>query len=323
MTRLEPQPYVIGIDLGGTKTSAVAADGNGQILAEVTVPTPAASGGEAMLATVGRCVERLRTEMGDEPCALGVGAAGIIDPHSGRVVSASDSFTGWSGFPLGERLAELTGRPVRVDNDVNAFLAGEQAYGVAQGARSVLALALGTGVGGALAFDGRIITGPHGAAGEIGHTPGYGTEPCTCGQSGHLESVASGLSIHRRYLHAGGDPRNSNTAEVARAARAGDEMGIWVFADAAAAIAQAIVATANLLDLDRVVIGGGVLGAWDLIEPRLHQAMEDTAPISGYPVLIRPSRLGGHAAVLGAAAMAWSLKSNIENEKKKKVQVAL
>lgn len=323
MTRLEAQPYVIGIDLGGTKTSAVAVDGNGRILAEVTVPTPAASGGEAMLATVGRSAERLHEEMGEEPIALGVGAAGVIDPLTGRVVSASDSFTGWSGFPLGERLAELSGKPVAVDNDVNAFLAGEQAYGVAHGARSVLALALGTGVGGALAFDGRIITGPHGAAGEIGHTPGYGTEPCTCGQSGHLESMASGLSIHRRYLHAGGDPRICNTAEVAHAARSGDGIGIRVFADAAAAIAQAIVATANLLDLDRVVIGGGVLGAWDLIEPHLQRAMEHTAPVSGYPVLVRPSGLGGHAAVLGAAAMAWSLTSNIENDKKKKVQVAL
>ncbi|MGP9837173.1 ROK family protein [Arthrobacter sp. 179] len=320
-TSQEPPQYVIGIDLGGTKTSAIAADFSGQILAEVTVPTPAASGGEAMLDTMGQVVDQLRHGVGAGPDAVGVGAAGVIDPSTGRVISASDSFTGWKGFSLGERLADLCGTPVVVENDVNAFLAGELAYGAARGSQSVLALALGTGVGGALAFDGQIFTGMHGAAGEIGHTPGYGSEPCTCGQSGHLESVASGLSIHRRYLQAGGTEPVASTAGIAQAARAGDPIAAQVFADAAAALAQAIVATANLVDLDRVVIGGGVLGAWDMIGPHLEQAMGSTGPISGFPVLIRPSRLGGHAAALGAAALAWQLISNTEHDQKK-VQVA-
>ena len=205
---------VAGVDIGGTKTSGALVAGDGAVLARATRDTPARTGGAAMAETAALLVEELADDAGVRPAAVGVGAAGVVDHRSGSIRAASDMFVDWAGFPLGERLAERLRVGVRVENDVNAFLLGESAWGSGHG-RDVLGVMLGTGVGGALVLDGRLRHGPYGAAGEIGHTPGYSDLICTCGRTGHLETLASGTSIVRRYAAATGRPVASARAVAA------------------------------------------------------------------------------------------------------------
>jgi glucokinase len=249
----------------------------------------------------------LQADVGAAIAAAGVGAAGVIDPETGTVTAASESFTDWVGFPLAGDLGARLGVRVAVDNDVNAFLHGEMSYGAVAGSSDAIGIMLGTGVGGAIAIGGDVFVGPRGAAGEIGHTPGYSEIVCTCGQRGHLETLASGRSIGARYSERSGGIVTDSALFVAEKARAGDPAAIATFDAAGEAIGMAIATAVNLLDVQDVVIGGGVRGAWDLLEPALTATMLENQPVSGYPLVVVPSALGGHSVALGAAALAWRL----------------
>lgn len=292
---------VAGIDIGGTKTAGALVAADGTVLARATCDTPARTGGAAMAETAALLVEELADTAGVRPDAVGVGAAGVVDPHSGAIRAASDMFVDWAGFPLGERLGERLAIEVRVENDVNAFLLGEAAWGSGRGS-DVLGVMLGTGVGGALVLDGSLRHGPHGAAGEIGHTPGYSELVCTCGRTGHLETLASGTSIARRYAAATrGDVASARV--VADRARAGDDVAKAVFRDAGRAVALACISAATLVDVPLAVVGGGVASAWDLLAPAVDATLLTDPPVSGAPLRIVPGTLHGDAVVLGAAAL--------------------
>ena len=295
---------IAGIDIGGTKISAVLADDRGAVLARGAVPAPARDGGEAMSDVAATLVARLAAETGATVTAAGVGAAGVIDQTTGVVVAASATFADWAGFPLGAALSSRLSIPVRVENDVNAFLLGELRWGAAAGERNVLGIMLGTGVGGAIVLDGALHHGANGAAGEIGHIPGFGDLVCTCGQTGHLETLASGTSVSLRYAELTGVHRPA--PEVADRARAGEEAAISVLDAAGRAVALASSVTASLLDLDLVVVGGGLAGAWDVMEPAVLRTLRTDAPVSGFPLRIVPAALDGDVVALGAAALAAS-----------------
>jgi glucokinase len=298
---------VAGIDIGGTKISALLVDRAGTVLASGTVRAPASEGGDAMSAAAAGLVRALQADVGAAIAAAGVGAAGVIDPVTGVITAASESFTDWVGFPLADDLGARLGVGVAVDNDVNAFLHGEMSYGAVAGSSDAIGIMLGTGVGGAIAIGGDVFVGPRGAAGEIGHTPGYSEIVCTCGQRGHLETLASGRSIGARYSERNGGISTDSALFVAEKARAGDAAAIATFDAAGEAIGMAIATAVNLLDVQDVVIGGGVRGAWDLLEPALNATLQQNQPVSGYPLVVVPSALGGHSVALGAAALAWRL----------------
>ena len=185
---------------------------------------------------------------------------------------------------------------------MNAFLLGEAA---ADGRtdRDVLGVMLGTGVGGALIIDGDLHHGPHGAAGEIGHTPGYSELVCTCGQIGHLETLASGTSIALRYQERTSAPVR-DAREVADRARGGDAEAIAVFDAAGRALALACASAATILDLPCAIVGGGVTAAWDLLEPSILRTLDTDSPVSGIPLRIIPAVLGSDAVALGAIETA-------------------
>ncbi|MFF2484908.1 ROK family protein [Microbacterium sp. NPDC058062] len=303
---------VAGIDIGGTKTAGALVAADGTVLARATRDTPARTGGAAMAETAALLVEELVDDAGVRPDAVGVGAAGVVDPRSGAIRAASDMFVDWAGFPLGERLGDRLEIEVRVENDVNAFLLGETAWGSGRGA-DVLGVMLGTGVGGALVLDGRLRHGPYGAAGEIGHTPGYGDLVCTCGRTGHLETLASGTSIARRYEAATGDGVVSARV-VADRARIGDPAAKAVFDDAGRAVALACISAATLVDVPLAVVGGGVVSAWDLLAPAVEATLLTDPPVSGAPLRIVPGTLRGDAVVLGAAALVAASDRSIPSE---------
>ncbi|MFD5214654.1 ROK family protein [Microbacterium sp. NPDC058345] len=298
-----PVPAFAGIDIGGTKISALIVDDGGGVLARGSIPAPVRSGGAAMADAAASLVHELASSAGAEIRAAGVGAAGVIDHETGTIRAASATFVGWTGFPLSRELAESLGVPVGIENDVNAFLLGEAA---AAGIRDdVLGVMLGTGVGGAVIIDGELRRGPHGAAGEIGHTPGYSDIVCTCGQTGHLETLASGTSIGRRYAERSGE-HVGGAREIAERARQGDADAAAVFRRAGHALGLACASAATLLDLPLAIVGGGVAEAWDLLVPGIDDALRTDAPVSGIPLQIVPARLGGDAVALGAIETARS-----------------
>lgn len=297
-------PGHAGIDIGGTKIAALIVDESGAIRARGTVPAPAREGGSVMADAAARLVEGLACEAAVRLRSAGVGAAGVIDHQTGSIRAASATFVDWAGFPLGHELSARLDVPVGVENDVNAFLLGEAA---AAGIRDdVLGVMLGTGVGGAVIIDGELRRGPHGAAGEIGHTPGYSDLVCTCGQIGHLETLASGTSIGLRYAERSGR-HVGGSREVAVLAREGDADACAVFHAAGRALGRACASAATLLDLPRAIVGGGVAHAWELLRPGIDDALRTDAPVSGIPLHILPARLGGDAVALGAIETARSL----------------
>jgi glucokinase len=295
----------VGVDIGGTKIRAAVVAPGGVVLASASAPTP--SGGEAMLDVAADLVARAIASAGVPVAAVGVGAAGVVDPGTGEVLAASDSFTGWVGTNLRDGIATRTGLPVVAANDVDSFLVGEATWGAVRGVRSAAGIALGTGVGGALWLDGALYRGA-GAAGEIGHMPGFGDARCTCGQRGHLETLASGRSVARRYaeLVEGADvgAAQVGAAEVEARALAGDEAAARVLADAGHAVGSAVLVLAALLDVGHVVVGGGLARAWNLLEPALLARLREEPPVSGHPIEVRRAVLGGDATVVGAAALA-------------------
>ncbi|WP_425276287.1 ROK family protein [Streptomyces carpinensis] len=291
-----------GVDIGGTTTQVVLCDDELTVLDRAGTTTPAASGGQAMInAALGVLAQLLRRTPG-RLAGAGVGAAGVVDSAAGRILVASDSFRGWSGFPVTATVEDALGVPAFLDNDVNAFLRGEVSSGAVRGEPDVLGIALGTGVGGALWAGGRLFAGPHGAAGEIGHIPGFGDLACTCGGRGHLETLASGRSIGARYTDRTG--RRLTAREVADAAAHGDEDALAVYRDAGAGLARAVVMTAGVVDITTVVIGGGVSRAWHLLEPAIRARLTEEPPVSGHPVRLVRARLGADAVAVGAATRA-------------------
>lgn len=307
MTRPAQRP-VVGLDLGGTKIAAALFGADGAVVARHSRPTPAREGAAAVLDALAAAAAEVDPDRG--AAVLGIAAAGVIDPRTGMVTSATDSLHGWAGTPLGVGLANRTGYAVACDNDVRAT-AGPELDALRAGGNehaSLLFAAIGTGVGGAIAVDGRMLHGASGIAGHLGHLPSPEAAglPCTCGATGHLEVIASGPGIAAHYARLTGAPVDRLETVAARAAQ-GDADAVTAITTGAAAAGHVLGGLANALGPDRVVVGGGVPRIGRLYEDALRAAFaaELMGPLRG---LVPRAPLFGHdAAVLGAAALTTTL----------------
>ncbi|MFE3516457.1 ROK family protein [Streptomyces sp. NPDC059166] len=296
---------VIGLDLGGTKIAAALFAADGRVLARRTRTTPSRDGAPAVLDALAAAAADVDPD--GLAGVLGVAAAGVVDPETGTVTSATDSISGWAGTALGPGLAARTGLPVACDNDVRAAAGPELAALAAPGA-SLLYAAVGTGVGGALAVDGRMLLGAAGLAGHLGHLPSAEATglPCTCGAVGHLEAIASGPGITAHYGRLTGTPVERLETVAARAA-GGDAAAVRSVTTGAAAAGRVLGGLANALGPDRVVVGGGVPRIGTLYTDALDAAFaaELMPPLRG--LVPRPPRFGHDAAVRGAASLTTTL----------------
>ena len=321
-----PRPaddVLVGVDLGGTKIAAALVATDGTLLGEVLqTPTPAHDGPERMLDAIAGLVERVvvagtRTRPGERvtPLAVGIGSAGVIDADRGVVTAATDAITDWPGTDIvcgvGARL-ETAGvrRPdggaplVHVDNDVNAYAAGEAWIGAGAGARCALVVAVGTGVGGSVILGGAVHHGAHYVAGEMGHMPSglAGQEICTCSRPGHLEAVAAGPQIARRYREATGASEVTTALAVERLADAGDATAQRVYREAAVALGKAIAQVVTVLDPDRIIISGGLARSGELWWGPLRQTVADELiDLVARDTELLPATLGTTAPIIGAA----------------------
>jgi glucokinase len=293
------------IDIGGTKIAAGIVDGDSRVLARRSAPTPAADGPAAVLALAACLVREASIDAGAEPVAVGVGTAGAVDSVAGVILVATDALPGWEGTSVASALAADLGLPVHIENDVTAFLLGEAVSGAAVGLADVIAITVGTGIGGALLVDGHVVRGRTCVAGNVGHVPSpeAGDRRCPCGRRGHLEAFASGPAMTAVYRERSGRPV-ADLREVARRARSGDVLAKDVLHDGATALGRIVGGLANVLDPALILLGGGVLGLGTWYVEAVAQAVTLEVLVTLDPVPVRAAILGGDAMLVGAAAAA-------------------
>ncbi|HVE74192.1 MAG TPA: ROK family protein [Mycobacteriales bacterium] len=286
---------VLAVDIGGTKLAVAIVDRDGHLVRSATAPTPP----DPWPALQGL----LEEVVGDEPLSgVGIGCGGPFSWPDGRVSPLN--IPGWRDFPLRAQLAQrYPGVPVRLHNDAVCMAVGEHFRGAARGIDDALGMVVSTGIGGGLILGGRLLDGPSGNAGHVGHLVAEPAGPaCACGGRGCLEAVASGPSTVA-WARARGCEAEDGRALAARAAE-GDPIADAALARAGAAVGRAAASTAALLDLRLVVVGGGLAQSgppfWDPLTAAF-TAQAQLAYLSGARVL--PAELGPSAGLVGAAAL--------------------
>jgi glucokinase len=300
----------VGVDIGGTKTEAVAIDDAGAVIDTVRVAS--GFGAEAVVASTVEAVVALAALLGVEPRdfgAIGVGVPGAVDPASGRVAHAVN--LGLNGLSLGEELTARLGVRVRLENDVNAAALGAFHLLGHGPDHSMAYLNLGTGLAAGLVLAGRLWRGSRGTAGEIGHIP---VDPagglCVCGQRGCLELVASGSAVARQWPTAHPRP----VQDLFEAAARGDALAIEVrqrFIDNVASAVRVLVLT---VDVDDVVIGGGITSLGVPLLGAIRAVLGDWSAHSQFLASLElPLRVGlaptGPVASVGAALIGERLEA--------------
>ncbi len=310
---LDDQSLMLGIDIGGTKTAAGVVDADGQAHSFCVEPTPRDADADTLIAFVVSLAERACDGFRDRVVAAGVGCGGPMIYPEGIV---SPLFIpAWRSFPLRARLASALHLPITLDNDANAFALGEAMFGAGRGARYMLGMIVSTGVGGGIVADGRVFHGATGNAGHIGHTIVSAEGPrCSCGAIGCLTAYASGTGLAARAqasIHAGTPTTLSTLSEgaltgqaIAEAAASGDALATELMHDAGIAIARGIVDAASLLDLDRVVLGGGLIQAGEILLDPLRKELRERARLPfTHDLDLRITAMAREAGVIGAAAL--------------------
>jgi glucokinase len=308
---------VLAIDVGGTKLAAAVVEPDGTIRARGWVATPPSDSAQVVTGALHDLVRQVTDEApADRLTAVGIGSAGPLDPSAGTVSPVN--IPAWRGFGIVDALRSMVpGRPAVLAGDGHCMALGEYWRGghrpAGRATRALLGMVVSTGVGGGLVIDGHVHSGPTGNAGHIGHiVVDLHGPPCLCGGRGCVEALASGPAMVRWARAHGWSPGDGDVARttsdarsLAADARAGHPVARAAFARAGSALAAAIVSAAALIDLDDVVVGGGVAQAGDLLFDPLREAVADLAGMAFVRrVRIHPSPLGNDAGLLGAAALA-------------------
>ncbi|MET9429329.1 ROK family protein [Streptomyces sp. NPDC003036] len=300
------------LDIGGTKIAGALVDADGRLVARCRRATPAQGPADDLMAAVDSVLDELAAHRRwPELSCLGIGSAGPVDTVAGTVSPVN--IPSWRAFPLVERVRAHPGvpagvRPVLV-GDAVAMAAAEHWRGAARGVRDALCMVVSTGVGGGLILNGAPHTGGSGNAGHIGHiTVDVNGPLCPCGARGCVERFASGTAIAARALDSGWAPPAGvapTAAAVAAAAREGDPRALAAYDRAARALAAGIAATINLVELDLVVIGGGVAQAGETLFDPLRRHLDAYAVLDfARDVPVVPAELALDAGLIGAAAVA-------------------
>ncbi|MFN3421217.1 MAG: ROK family protein [Armatimonadota bacterium] len=313
--------FALAIDLGGTKVAAAIVGEDGTIVSHSARPTEAHKGGEWVLSRIKEAALEAFESSKIQPSQLigaGLGTPGVVDAERGIMLSDAVNIPEWKGRNLKYELERVLGMPAFIENDANAAGLGEFVFGAGKGSKNLVLVTLGTGIGGAVILNGELIHGASFAAGEIGHISIDPNGPkCGCGNYGCIELYASGPAIAQRareYVLRGVDTKLSTmappeelTAEhVARAAQEGDLLAQSILAEAGKLLGVVLSGIVNLLNPDRIVIGGGVAQAGDwLLEPVRWEIKRRALPDSAKVLQVVPAALGTNAGILGAAALVF------------------
>jgi glucokinase len=307
----------LGFDVGGTKLASVAVLQSGEIVERHTTPTNAHEGGEAVLNRLRQLARELKSKMSTEIVGIGVATHGVVMPVSGIVRFASSNLPGWTGINLKDNLsAEFLGIPIRVANDGHAAALAEYLFGCGQEKNDFIMLVLGTGVGGGVISNGKLLLGANGAAGRLGHLSIDPAGPkCSCGNRGCLELYVSGTAIANTVAEDSELRKNifpygikeMSAQDVVQAAKSGNPYAQRLLESTGEKLGYALLQIARAFDPEMIAIGGGMISAGDLLLDSARRIVELGTPPELVPPKIELAQLGADASLLGAAALGWSV----------------
>ncbi|MFK3958456.1 ROK family glucokinase [Guptibacillus hwajinpoensis] len=321
---MKEEKWLIGVDLGGTTIKLSFLDFYGEIISKWEIPTDKSEAGRHITTHIARAIDDKMEELNvsrKKFSGIGMGAPGFIEMDSGFIYHAVN--IGWRDFPLKDKLEVETGLPVIIDNDANIAALGEMWRGAGDGARDLLCVTLGTGVGGGIITNGTIIHGTNGMAGEIGHITSIpdGGAQCNCGKTGCLETVASATGVVRIAMeklmshqdsvlfHTYQEKNEITSRDIFEGAKAQDPYAVEVVNNVTFHLGLAIANLANSLNPSKIVIGGGVSKAGEaLLTPLKKQFEKYALPRVREGADFAIATLGNDAGVIGGA---WLVKTKL------------
>jgi glucokinase len=312
--------YIISIDMGGTKILAALINSEEGIVKRLKKPTLTGRGGDDYLKSLSETVFDIVTEAGvesEQVLAVCLGVPGSVNPYTGVIAMAPN--LGLHNYCIKAELGKLIPYPVLIENDVNLGALGVKHYGLGKDAKDMLVVFIGTGIGAGFIFDDKLFRGADYAAGEIGHIKVRKNGPlCGCGNHGCFEAVASRSAIDRdikRDLKKGvqsvlkeyaASDKQIKSKILADAVRKGDRLAIKHLTKACGIIGTVLADITNLLNLDLIILGGGVIEALDkFMLPLIKESFFECAlPSSSRGLKILPTKLGDDAALYGGIRLA-------------------
>lgn len=320
MTNKVPNRYIVGIDLGGTKIAVAVVAAGGKVLASLRDWTRPEEGPEKVLQKMDAMIGAVLAQAGitgERVAGLGIGAPGPVDYRRGTVHTLTN-LPGWREVELVKVFHQRYGWPVAVDNDANAAALGEYLFGSGRGVDDMVYLTVSTGIGGGIIESGCLVRGAWGVAGEVGHMV---LEPqgeiCNCGNRGCWETISSGSAIAwqvRRRLAEGEQSLVTELAggeeiraeHVFKAKEMGDSLATDVIDRALEYLGIGVANVVNILNPQRVVLGGGVTNAGKVLFDPVRRKVREMGFGPAAQVEIVPATLGANAGVVGAAALVWN-----------------
>ena len=299
--------YCIGLDLGGTNLRAAAVDRNGNMLSSVSGKTAYSAGREAIVGEMVEAIDSLRREIGVSSLAgIGVAVPGFIALEKGVILNCNN-ISSLENFPIRDELSERLNAPVILENDANAAALGEKWIGAGREFADLVMLTLGTGVGGGIISNGKVLRGYLGMAGEFGHiTAVPNGNPCGCGNRGCVEKHASATAITAMAKLLGlGDAMTSK--EVYDLAIAGNEKARTIFESVGEILGITLATLINSFNFPLYLVAGGVIAAWDLFAPTmLAETRRRSFSFRTTDTRIERAQLGNQAGLYGSAFLPWS-----------------
>jgi glucokinase len=305
MIRAMPE-YSIGLDLGGTNLRAAAIDKSGAMLGKVSGRTQYSEGREAIVSDMVEAIGSLRAKFGKENLAgIGIGVPGFISLKDGVIRNCANIST-LENFPIRDEIGRRLETTVILENDANAAALGEKWIGAGRDVDDLIMLTLGTGIGGGIISNGKVLRGFAGMAGELGHITAvpYGN-PCGCGNRGCVEKHGSATSIvaQARMLGLGKD---LTAKEVFELAIAGNDKARQIFEAMGEAIGIVLAMLVNAFNFPLYLIAGGVIAAWDLFEPpMIAETRRRSFTFRTTQTRVEKAQLGNEAGLFGAAYLPW------------------
>ncbi len=306
----------IGVDIGGTAIKAAVVGRNGEVRFPVRVPTDAGRGRTAICASLLQAITQVLAtarENNTNPAALGIASAGSIDASTGSIFAATNNLPGWTGFNLRGFAEEHFHLPTYVTNDAHAAALAELHFGAGKTLSDFVSITVGTGIGGGIVCNRRLLTGQHGFAGSIGHqTIRVGGELCNCGRRGCLEAYVSTCALLREYKALNGtlDSRLDSAAQaldISRLAGEGDPAAEGAYSALAEYLAEGVANIFNILDPEAVLISGGLItGQANFIAHVERRTREILHFGEKRQPLVMAAKAGQFAGVQGAGALAFA-----------------
>ena len=322
-----PDPLILGIDLGGTKILTAVVNPQGKMLSQDHSITPTAKDSEAITQTILESAGRALKEAAistSRLSAIGIGACGLSDPETG-ILLTSPSLPGCRDIPLRAPIEKEFGKKAFLINDANAAAMGEFYFGAARGTHNFIYITLSTGIGGGIIINDKIYTGASGTAGEIGHMTidDHGLL-CNCGNRGCWETLASGTALAKKARlqikegvrtsildYASGDIEKVTAEVIHKAAQAGDSLAEELIVRVGYYVGVGLASLINLFNPELIVIGGGLSNIGDMLLEPAYKVAEKRAFKEAYQIVrFAPAQLGQHSGVLGAAAFAFQEMKN-------------